>query len=186
MNIFNNLRQYQKPPRKVQPPTEEELRQKEERIKREKKEHIKEYIKGLLSIILFLTFLGCLWWFAELKFVGTILFFCLSIFTFAIISPTFATIPFEKLWGEKIGTSIGCVGMALGPLLGFWLFISSAPYWDLKERAEIEDSPKVYITPHGECYHSTEDCYTIRGHKIKEIPLYKAEKKGRRPCDICY
>ena len=89
-------------------------------------------------------------------------------------------------WGEKIGTSIGCVGMALGPLLGFWLFISSAPYWDLKERAEIEDSPKVYITPHGECYHSTEDCYTIRGHKIKEIPLYKAEKKGRRPCDICY
>ena len=46
--------------------------------------------------------------------------------------------------------------------------------------------PKVYITPHENCYHSTKDCYTIRGHKIKEIPLYKAKKKGRRPCDICY
>ena len=37
MNIFSNLRQYQKPPRVVQPPTEDELRQ-------EKKKQIKEYV----------------------------------------------------------------------------------------------------------------------------------------------
>ena len=80
----------------------------------------------------------------------------------------------------------GCLAAVLGPVLGIWLFISSMPYWDLTERRELEESPSVYITPHENCYHSTKDCYTIRGHKIKEIPLYKAKKKGRRPCDICY
>lgn len=71
MNIFSNLRQYQKPPRVVQPPTEDELRQ-------EKKKQIKEYVKGALFIMLFLLILGCLWWFAELKYAGAAFFFCLG------------------------------------------------------------------------------------------------------------
>ena len=181
MNIFNNLRQYQKPPHKVEPPTLEEIRE-------EKRKKLKEYIKGSIFIVVFLTILGCLWWFAELKYAGAAFFFCLALLTFAIITSTFAKVTnlFEKWWGEDRGLSVGCLAMALGPMLGILVFLSSMPYWDLKERAEIEASPNVYITPHGECYHSSEGCYTIRGHKIKEIPLYKAEKKGRRPCDICY
>lgn len=181
MNIFSNLRQYQKPPHKVQLPTEDELRQ-------EKKKRIREYGKGTIFTVLLLLILGCLWWFAELKYAGAAFFFCLGLLTFGIVTSAFAKVTdlYIKWWGEDKGLSVRCLAMALGPMLGILVFVTSMPYWDLKERREIETSPKVYITPHGECYHSTEDCYTIRGHKIKEIPLYKAEKKGRRPCDICY
>lgn len=181
MNIFSNLRQYQKPPRVVQPPTEDELRQ-------EKKKQIKEYVKGALFIMLFLLILGCLWWFAELKYAGAAFFFCLGMLIFGIVTSTFAKITdlYIKWWGEDKGLSVGCLAMALGPMLGILVFVSSMPFWDLKERTEIENSPKVYITPHGECYHSSEDCYTIKGHKIKEIPQYKAVKNGRRPCGICH
>ena len=154
---------------------------------------IHTFIRGMLF---YATPLGCLWWFAELKYAGAAFFFCLAILIYGMF-----TLPFINIYGsfvkddeeqvvkDEVGPIKSCVGLfaaVLGPVLGIWLFISSMPYWDLKERREVEENQKVYITPHENCYHSTKDCYTIRGHKIKEIPLYKAKKKGRRPCDICY
>ena len=178
MNIINKFRQYQEKPKNRQPPP--------------RKSRTIEFVRGML---VYLTPLGCLWWFAELKYAGAAFFFCLALLIYGMV-----TLPFikyyemivkeeEQVEKEEVGPIKSCVGYfaaVLGPVLGIWLFISSMPYWDLTERRELEESPSVYITPPENCYHSTKDCYTIRGHKIKEIPLYKAKKKGRRPCDICY
>ena len=178
MNIFNNFQQYQEKPKNRQPRTSRTI----------------EFVRGMLFY--YATPLGCLWWFAELKYAGAAFFFCLAILIYGMF-----TLPFINIYGsfvkddeeqvvkDEVGPIKSCVGLfaaVLGPVLGIWLFISSMPYWDLKERREVEENQKVYITSHENCYHSTKDCYTIRGHKIKEIPLYKAKKKGRRPCDICY
>ena len=178
MKMYNKFRQYQEKPKNRQPP---------------RTSRTIEFVRSMLVIS---TPLGCLWWFAELKYAGAAFFFCLAILICGTV-----TLPFINLYGsivkedeeqvvkDEVGIvklSGGCLAAVLGPVLGIWLFISSMPYWDLKERREVEENQKVYITPHENCYHSTKDCYTIRGHKIKEIPLYKAKKKGRRPCDICY
>ena len=180
MKMYNKFRQYQEKPKERQQPPSRTSR-------------TKEFVRSMLVIS---TPLGCLWWFAELKYAGAAFFFCLAILIYGMF-----TLPFINLYGsfvkedeeqavkDEVGPIKSCVGLfaaVLGPVLGIWLFISSMPYWDLKERREVEENQKVYITPHENCYHSTKDCYTIRGHKIKEIPLYKAKKKGRRPCDICY
>lgn len=180
MNIFDNLRQYQKPPRKFQPPTEEEIRQEK------RKKHL-EWLKGSVLAVLFTSFWGCLWYFAKWKFAGMIFFLVLAFLIFGIFTTSFANGSdwLEKKFGNKVGLNIGCLGMALGPILGISLFVTSIPYWNLKERERIECNPTVYVTPYGECYHSSENCYTIQGHRIKAIQLYKAERQGRRPCEIC-
>ncbi len=48
------------------------------------------------------------------------------------------------------------------------------------------NSSIVYITPNGECYHSTPKCRTLRRSKqIKSIDIKEAQKT-RRPCKVCH
>lgn len=83
MNIFDNLRQYQKSPRKFQPPTEEEIRQ-------EKREKCLEWIKGSVFAVFFISFWGCLWYFAKWEFAGMIFFLVLAFLIFGIFTTSFA------------------------------------------------------------------------------------------------
>lgn len=184
MNIFDNLRQYQKPPRQKKELTEYEIQR--EKIKERKKQR-KEILKAAAFIFIFLVFWFLLWYNVQWKTAGFIFFLCLSLLIFGTITPLFANCGdwFEKKIGEAKGSILGCLGMALGPILGVTVFVTSIPYWDLEKREEIANSPTVYITPYGECFHTTSDCYTIQGHRIMEISKYKAEQKGRRPCEIC-
>jgi len=48
------------------------------------------------------------------------------------------------------------------------------------------NSSTVYITPNGECYHSTPKCRTLRRSKqIKSVDINEAQKT-RRPCKVCH
>lgn len=48
------------------------------------------------------------------------------------------------------------------------------------------NSSIVYITPNGECYHSTPKCRTLRRSKqIKSLDINEAQKT-RRPCKVCH
>ena len=140
MKMYNKFRQYQEKPKNRQPP---------------RTSRTIEFVRSMLVIS---TPLGCLWWFAELKYAGAAFFFCLAILICGTV-----TLPFINLYGsivkedeeqvvkDEVGIvklSGGCLAAVLGPVLGIWLFISSMPYWDLKERREVEENQKVYITPH--------------------------------------
>lgn len=47
-------------------------------------------------------------------------------------------------------------------------------------------SSTVYITPHGECYHSTRNCPTLRRSKnVKAVDKTEA-MKTRRACKVCH
>ncbi len=47
--------------------------------------------------------------------------------------------------------------------------------------------PIVYTTLYGECYHSSDSCYSLRKSQfIYETRLKNAESKGFHPCKICY
>ena len=63
MKMYNKFRQYQEKPKERQQPPSRTSR-------------TKEFVKSMLVIS---TPLGCLWWFAELKYAGAAFFFCLAI-----------------------------------------------------------------------------------------------------------
>ena len=44
---------------------------------------------------------------------------------------------------------------------------------------------QVYITAHGECYHTDSTCHTIRNRKIHAISLDRAQQLSKRPCSFC-
>lgn len=61
MKMYNKFRQYQEKLKNRQPP---------------RTSRTIEFIRGMLF---YATPLGCLWWFAELKYAGAAFFFCLAI-----------------------------------------------------------------------------------------------------------
>lgn len=193
MNIFNNLKYYKSEPKTHIPLTEEQKKERErqriEAEKRERREDILNTLSALGVYFLVLTEFGTLWYFGEFEFCGFMFFLLLGLIIFGLIASSFAKLSeiFDKKLGEKWGMSLGCIGMSLGPILGIIVFALSMPYWLTNKAKEGSGSyPYVYITPYGECYHKTENCYTIEGHKVKKVTLDKAERKGRRPCGICY
>ena len=109
MNMFNKFRQYQEKPKNRQPRTSRTI----------------EFVRGMLF---YATPLGCLWWFAELKYAGAAFFFCLAILIFGTV-----TLPFGNLYGsivkedeeqvvkDEVGIvklSGGWLAAVLGPVLG--------------------------------------------------------------------
>lgn len=167
----------------------ERERQRIEAEKREKREDILNTLSDLGVCFLVLTVLGTLWYLGGFTFRDFMFFLLLSLIIFGLIVSSFAKLSeiFVKRLGEKWRMSLGCIGMSLGPILGIIVYALSMPYWlTNKAKGGSESNPYVYITPYGECYHKTENCYTIEGHKAKKVMLDKAERKGRRPCGICY
>lgn len=43
----------------------------------------------------------------------------------------------------------------------------------------------VYITAHGECYHTDSTCHTIRQKKYHAMSLEEAQQLSKRPCSFC-
>lgn len=114
MKMYNKFRQYQEKPKNRQPP---------------RTSRTIEFVRGMLF---YATPLGCLWWFAELKYAGAAFFFCLAILICGTV-----TLPFINLYGsivkedeeqvvkDEVGIvklSGGCLAAVLGPVLGIWLF----------------------------------------------------------------
>lgn len=79
MNIFNKFRQYQEKPKNRQPP---------------RTSRTIEFVRGMLF---YATPLGCLWWFAELKYAGAAFFFCLAILIYGMF-----TLPFINIYGSFV------------------------------------------------------------------------------------
>ena len=44
---------------------------------------------------------------------------------------------------------------------------------------------QVYITAHGECYHTDSTCHTIRNRNFHAISLDRAQQLSKRPCSFC-
>lgn len=43
----------------------------------------------------------------------------------------------------------------------------------------------VYITPHGECFHTDSTCHTIKRRDYQSITYEQAIQLSRRPCSLC-
>ena len=184
MNIFSNLKQYTPKNEERQKPKLEEPKTNFQKIK-------DILLDGLPAIGFYfglLTVSGLIWYFGSISFFGFVFWGLISLFAFAIITPGFAHLSdfFEKKLGENVSMNIGCLGMASGLVIALTIFFTSIPYWDYEKKYEIENSPTVYWTPYGECYHSSPHCFHIEGHEIHQGTKYKAEKKDLRPCSDCY
>ncbi len=49
----------------------------------------------------------------------------------------------------------------------------------------IVNVEQVYITAHGECYHTDSTCHTIRNRNFHVISLDRAQQLAKRPCSFC-
>ena len=49
----------------------------------------------------------------------------------------------------------------------------------------IVNVEQVYITAHGECYHTDSTCHTIRNRNFHAISLDRAQQLSKRPCSFC-
>ena len=68
-------------------------------------------------------------------------------------------------------------------LIGLGLFINAKFFHkEAVAGAESHFEPMVYITPYGECYH-TSDCSYIK--RKSSIGLYQAQERGYRSCLHC-
>ena len=185
MNIFNNLRKYQHTPTALHYST------KTDEVKEDKSlwKKIKE-IDWTMPLLTLGTLIisGLVWYIWSVKFCGMVFFGIISFLIFCIFTPGGAHLSLflEKKYGDKTA-SWGCLIMLLGPILAATVFISSIDYWDHKKYYEYHgyQGIEVYITPYGECYHNSYNCYTIKGHNIRSISESRALDMGRRPCEFC-
>jgi hypothetical protein len=182
MNIFNDLRKHQESQSHLRysPKTEEV---KEEKNLWGKMKEI-DWTMPLFTLVI-LIISGLVWYIWSVEFFGMVFFGIISFLIFCIFTPGGAHLStiLEKKFGDKI-MPVGCLIMLLGPILAVTVFVSSIEYWDLKKHYEYHDV-KVYITPYGECYHKSYNCYTIKGHEINSTSKSRALDLGRRPCEIC-
>ena len=187
MKMFENMRRYESPLSKTKREDVEYIPLR----KLSKKEKIMDFISKTFALWLYFgltVFFGLLWYIFSWSFCGMMFFGLLALLVFVLITPGFAKLSnvFERKLGETTGSTLGCFGMLLGPVVAVCFFVSSIPYWDYESHYEQQYSPTVYYTPYGECYHSSPYCYHIEGHTIYECKEYNAEEKGLRPCSDCY
>lgn len=185
MNIFCNLKNYQRLPRKYSPGDSEP------RPRKSLKEKLSDLFERTLMIwfigALLLTF-GLLWYHFSFQFCGMMFFGLLAFLSFGLLTGGFAKSSgwLEKKFGESKGMALGCLGMLLGPVAAVAIIVTSIPWWDHESHYEQQVSPTVYYTRYGECYHSTPYCFHIKGHDMTSVSEVKAEKKGLRPCSDCH
>lgn len=184
MNIFSNLKTYLPPKRVNITPEPKQPKSKFQLFK----EKLFEYLPGVGLFLALLSISGLIWYLGNVAFFGFVFWGLVSLCAFCIITPGFAHLTdlFENKFGENIGLSFGCLGMASGIIIAITIFVSSIPYWDYEKQNNMEYSPTVYWTRYGECYHSTPECFHIEGHKIYHGSEYKAEEMHLRPCSDCY
>ena len=98
---------------------------------------------------------------------------------FVPTTPTSADKPFKRY--------LKYILIALGALIlaccCFYYGISR--YKAHKAIEAIVKVEQVYITAHGECYHTDSTCHTIRNRKIHAISLDRAQQLSKRPCSFC-
>ena len=76
--------------------------------------------------------------------------------------------------------------IALGALiLACSCFYGVSRYKAHKTAKSIVDIEQVYITAHGECYHTDSTCHTIRDRRFHVISLDRAQQLSKRPCSFC-
>ena len=94
------------------------------------------------------------------------------------ITPTSVDKPF-KCYLKYILIALGVLILACGCCYGV------SRYKAHKAIKAIVNVEQVYITAHGECYHTDSTCHTIRNRNIHVISLDRAQQLSKRPCSFC-
>lgn len=93
-------------------------------------------------------------------------------------TPTSADKPFKR-YLKYILIALGALILACGCYYGV------SCYKAHKATKAIVDVEQVYITAHGECYHTDSTCHTIRHKNFHAISLDQVHELSKRPCSFC-
>lgn len=93
-------------------------------------------------------------------------------------APTSADKPFKR-YLKYILIALGVLILACG------CYYSVARYNAHKATDTVMIGEQVYITAHGDCYHTDSTCHTIRDRHFHATSLDHAQQLSKRPCSFC-